>query len=94
MQILHDAKATFRVMAIYDRLFDWDSREIVASDEEIAEEAGRCDKKTVSREISTHKKLGIICVDQQWREKYGKHVKTRVIRLSLPKNMPKKVHVR
>jgi hypothetical protein len=93
-QILHENGCSFRVFSAYDRLIDWDACEIASGDYEIAEETGRCDKKTVSREIAMHKRLGIITVEYEVRESSGKLARTRVMRPALPKNPPAYLRIR
>jgi hypothetical protein len=93
-QILHENSCSFRVFSVYDRLIDWESCEISASNYEIAEEAGRCEKKTVSREIATHKRLGIITIGYETRDVSGKLARVRVIRPALPIEIPSYLHIR
>jgi hypothetical protein len=93
-QILHENGCSFRVFSVYDRLIDWDACEIASSDHEIAEEAGRCEKKTVSREIAMHKRLGIITIEYETRSRSGKLSRTRVLRPALPKKPPAYLRIR
>jgi hypothetical protein len=84
MQIVHRARASFRLMAVYKRVIRWKSGEIWSSDAELASMAGRCNWKTISREIALHRKLGIILVTHGSREANGRKLKTRTIRLAVP----------
>lgn len=93
MQILNANKASFRLMCVYGDAMNWENGEVWDSDEELAHAAGRCGKKTISREVSLHRKLGIILIEHGWRDKFGKKIRTRKIKMAVPKDMPAYVHL-
>ncbi|THK35627.1 hypothetical protein EHS39_23655 [Ensifer sp. MPMI2T] len=94
MQIIHRARKSFRLMAVYKKVIRWNEGCIWDSDEELAAEAGRCDKKTMSREVAMHRKLGIIALEHGWRKVDGKMLRTRIIRLAIPLNLPPEIVIR
>lgn len=94
MQILHRAKASFRLMAVYRRAFWWKQGCIWSSDEELARDAGNCNWKTISREVAMHKRLGIISVEKGWRVVGGLRLRTREIRLAIPLYLGPEIVVR
>lgn len=96
MQVLHANRASFRLMAIYWRLISWETGEIWETDAELTSFAGRCDKKTISREIAMLRKLGLIIIDHEWVDRIGngKKVRCRILRLAVPKKLPSGIVLR
>ncbi|MEY9780342.1 hypothetical protein [Sinorhizobium fredii] len=94
MQIVDRAGCGFRMMAIYEKVIRWKEGCIWDSDEELASSAGKCSWKTISREIATHKKLGIILVEKGWRRVRGKPIRTRTIKLAVPDPLPPEIDIR
>jgi hypothetical protein len=94
MQIVHLAGAGFRLMAVYEKVIRWNEGCIWQSDEDLAQSAGRCSWKTISREVALHRSLGIIVVEKGWRKDGHRIVRTRTIRPAVPINLPPEVHVR
>jgi hypothetical protein len=94
MQVLHRNGGPFRLMGVYDEAMSWDNGEIWASDEDIAVLAGHCGPKTISREVAAMRRLGLIIVELGWRDRFGKMVRTRKIRMAIPKTLPIGIHTR
>jgi hypothetical protein len=94
LQIIHHEGGGFRLLSAMDEVLTWETGEIWASDQEISVEAGCCEKKTISREVAMFKRLGLLDVDLGWRDRFGKLVRTRKMRLALPEHLPAYVHVR
>lgn len=88
MQILDRSKKSFRLVAVYRSFLFWKTGEIHASDAQLAERAGRCSVRTISREIAAHRALGLISVEHGWRVLEGRRLRTRVIRLAFPTPTP------
>ena len=84
MQIAHRAGIGFRLLAVYRKVIRWNEGCVWKSDKELALEAGRCNWKTISREVADHRALGIIHVDHGWRLVDGNRLRTRVIRPAVP----------
>jgi hypothetical protein len=87
MQVIQRNGGPFRLIAIFDEVFDLDTCECLASDEELAIEAGRCSSKTASRELRALRSLGLIIAETHWIEKAGKKVKGRRVRLAVPSDL-------
>lgn len=94
MQIIHRAGASFRLMAVYRRVFRWDECCIWSSDEELAQAAGHCDWKTISREVGRHRALGIIRTEKGWRLAGNLRLRTRTIQLTVPLKLDPAIVVR
>lgn len=88
MRLLHANKASFRLMCVYPDAMSWENGEVWSSDEDLANLAGGCGTKTISREVALYKSLGLIMVERGWRDRAGKLVATRKIRMALPKFLP------
>lgn len=87
MQVISREKSSFRVIAIFHRVFDWVDGACFETNETIARKAGRCAVKTVSRELSALRDMGLIKTDPMWIEKQGKLVKGRRITLMVPHDL-------
>jgi hypothetical protein len=89
MQIVHREKAGFRIMAISKKLVRWASGSIRASNEEMAERAGFCHPKTMSREVQAYTALGLLVAKTEWkRPSKAKFLTVRELFLSLPDPLP------
>lgn len=84
MQVIGREKGSFRVIAIFDQVFDWVDGACFETNETIARKAGRCTVKTVSRELKSLRDMGLIATQPMWIEKEGKLVKGRRIMLTVP----------
>lgn len=87
-QIIHHDGAGFRLLALYKLVINWKRGNIWQSDAELARRAGRCSEKSISRDVTLHKRLGIIQVAHGARNVNGQKVKTRTIGLSVPNPFP------
>jgi hypothetical protein len=87
MQILDNEGGSFRLMAVYKKVMQWKPGEIWSSDEELAGRAGRCSPRTISRDVAGHRRAGIILVENGWRKVHGKFLRSRTIRLAVPKTL-------
>jgi hypothetical protein len=87
-QIIHREGAGFRLLALYKLVINWKRGNIWHSDAELAKRAGRCSEKSISRDVTLHKRLGIIQVAHGARNVSGQKVKTRTIGLSVPDPLP------
>lgn len=93
-QIIHAERLSFRLLAAMPWRISRDSGEVWDSDEALAAVCGGCGKKTISREVSSYQAAGIIMIEHGWRDRAGKKVKTRKIRMSVPADMPGYVTIR
>lgn len=84
MQVVQRNGGSFRLIAIFDSVFDYVAGECLATDEKIARAAGRCTVKTISRELKALRQMGLIKAEPTWIEKGGKKVKGRRITLMIP----------
>lgn len=87
-QVLHKARASFQVIAAFKILFIWKAGEITATDIRFTHYCGGCSDKTVSRIIGNYLDLGIIQIEPGWRVYRGKRLRTRIIRLAAPVDLP------
>ncbi len=88
MQILYQTKTSFRLVAVIRSFLFWKKGEIHASDAQLAERAGRCSVRSMSRDIAAYRALGVIKIEHGWRVLEGRRLRTRVIRLSVPDPIP------
>lgn len=88
MQILYRTKTNFRLVAVIRSFLFWKTGEIHASDAQLAERAGRCSVRSMSRDIAAYRALGIIEIEHGWRVLQGRRLRTRSIRLSFPTPIP------
>ncbi|MCB5205041.1 hypothetical protein LH464_21480 [Neorhizobium sp. T786] len=87
MQVLQRSKGSFRVVAIMDEAFDFETCECLKTDEEIALEAGNCTVKTIQRDLRALRQAGLILSETHWINKGGKKVKGRRVRLAVPSDL-------
>jgi hypothetical protein len=87
-QIIHREGAGFRLLALYKLVINWKRGNIWQSDAELARRGGRCSIKAISRDVTIHKRLGIIQVAHGSRDVKGQKLKTRTIGLSVPNPFP------
>lgn len=93
MQVMRANGGICSIIAVIQDVFDFDRRACYATNDELADEAGRCSPKTISRDVSAMKEMGLIICDTEWIEKSGKKTKARRIRLSTPEDMTG-IHIR
>ena len=92
MQIIHREKAGLRIMAISKKVVRWASGSIRISNEEMAERAGYCSAKTMSREVQAYVALGLLKVKTEWkRPTKDKFVTVRELFLALPDPLPEDI---
>ena len=92
MQILHREKAGLRIMAISKKVVRWSSGSIRLSNEEMAERAGYCHPKTMSREVQVYTALGLLVAKTEWkRTSKDKFLPVRELFLSLPIPLPEDI---
>lgn len=88
MQVLHKAKAGFRVMAIVPQFIDMRTGIITGTNSDFARAAGRCHSETISREITLCEKLCLFVGKRSRRRSAnGELVTRRILRLSVPQNI-------
>lgn len=87
MQVIQRDGGSYRLVAIFDTVFDYIEGACFATNEKFAQEAGHCTVKTVSRELKALREMGLIKSDPTWLEKQGKMVKGRRITLMIPIDM-------
>lgn len=89
MQIIHREKAGLRIMAISKKVVQWSTGSIRISNEEMAERAGYCSPKTMSREVQVYTALGLLIPKREWkRPSKEKFVTVRELFLALPDPLP------
>lgn len=93
MQVVSRDGGSFRLLAIFGKVFDHVQAECLATDELFARRSGRCTVKTVSRELKALRQLGLIRTQTVWIEKGEKKVKGRRITLMIPLDLSG-IHVR
>lgn len=87
MQVLHEAGCGFRCIAVFKNVFYWSEGVIRATDAEFARRGGRCSEKTISRELRDYEALGIVRIENGWRRSGKRIVRTRTLRLALPRHL-------
>jgi hypothetical protein len=91
MQIIDEAGVSFRFLAVTKKVFHWKSGTIRETNSTIAERAGRCSAKTISRDVKQAADLGILILEFGSRKnREGKVLKTRVIKPAIPADLDKK----
>jgi hypothetical protein len=94
MQVCNQAGVSFRVMAIVERFVHWNTGTFWATNETIAMRAGRCSERTIKRDMASICGLGLFIVERGWRRsRNGKLVRSRLIRLAIPKDLPVKTWI-
>ena len=88
MQILNANGASFRLLATIAAALDRQWGQVHETDEELAEMAGGCSIKTISRDLADYKRLGLLVVEYGWRESKGKMVRKRTIYTAIPSTLP------
>ena len=89
MQILHEARKSFRAIAAFKIVFNWKAGLIAVTDEQLAARCGRCCVKTISRDLQDYAALGLIQIEGGWRKNaQGGFARKRSIRLALPNQLP------
>lgn len=84
----------FRVLAVLWRFIHWKTGTFYPSDRTLAECAGKCSIKTISREVALYKRLGILDVETKGvKDRDGKLVTTRVLYPTIPKVLPSSISV-
>ncbi|MEF2551330.1 hypothetical protein VQ042_08120 [Aurantimonas sp. A2-1-M11] len=85
MQVLHEERQSFRLIALIERFINWQSGELWPTNETLARRAGGCDESTMKREVGAYQRLGLLLVDLGWRKQRGGRIVTkRTIRLAVP----------
>lgn len=84
LQVIQREKGSFRLIAIFSDVFDPIMGECLWTNEQLARRAGRCTEKTIQREITALRDMGLIRLETTWIEKAGKKVKGRRITLAMP----------
>lgn len=90
MQVLHRSRGSFRLIAVAKLVIRWSHGVILDSNAELAERAGGCAEKTISREVQQYADLGLFISELAWkRPGGGKFITVRSLRPSLPIHLPK-----
>ena len=85
MQVLHEERQSFRLVAVIERFINWQSGELWPTNETLARRAGGCDESTIKREVGAYQRLGLLVVDLGCRrQKGGRLVRKRTIGLAIP----------
>lgn len=88
MQILSDANVSFRLMTPIERFFNIGSVSLWPTNETLTQHAGQCSERTIKRDLAAYEDLGLLIAERGWRRnKAGKLVRTRLLRLALPEDM-------
>lgn len=93
MQLVHREKGSFRLLAVTKKVIHWKTGTITMSNAGLAERAGFCSDKTITRDVEQGAKLGIFVVSMGWRKEGTQVVRTRIIRLALPAIFPPGIHL-
>lgn len=89
MQLLHRKRGSFRLIAVAKLVIRWTPGIIIDSNAELAEKAGGCAEKTISREVQQYVDLGVFISELSWkRPGGGKFITVRSLRPSLPTELP------
>lgn len=88
MQILNANDTSFRLLATIAAVLDRQCGAVDETDEELAEMAGGCSIKTISRDLADYKRLGLLVVEYGWRERREKMVRSRTIYTAIPSMLP------
>lgn len=88
MQILNANGASFRLLAALAAALDRQCGEVHETDDELADMAGGCSIKTISRDLADYKRLGLLVVQYGWRERNDKMVRYRTIFTAIPSELP------
>jgi hypothetical protein len=89
MQVCNDADVSFRLMAVVRHFVHWNTGTFWATNATIARHAGYCSERTIKRDMVTYSALGIFNVEHGWRRGAGgKIVRSRLVRLSIPTDLP------
>lgn len=94
MQILSKNNVSFRLLATISAMLARQFGEVYETDKEIAEMAGPCSTKTISRDLSDYRRIGILGTEYGLRDRNGKMVKGRTIYMSIPPTLPEYVNVK
>ncbi|APO67244.1 hypothetical protein IE4872_CH01602 [Rhizobium gallicum] len=82
------ANISFRLMAVLKDFVHWKTGLIFPTNATLADRAGNCSERTVSRLIGQYEQIGIIRLRFGWRRsKTGKWLQTRIIFMTLPKSL-------
>jgi hypothetical protein len=89
MQVLHVAGASFRFMAVIERLIDKKTGVITFTNDALAKLAGGCSKRTISRDVSMYESLCLISGTRtRRRQPDDTLIEVRKLRLSFPAILP------
>ena len=89
MQILHQEKGSFRLIAIAKKVIRWRDGVICGSNADLALRAGCCAEKTISRDVQDYIDLGILIGSLHWKRPGGdKFITVRTLRPALPTALP------
>lgn len=93
MKILYRERGSLRLMAVAKIIIRWSQGIITDSNAELADRAGGCSEKTISREVQDYANLGIMIADMGWRRVGSQIVRTRSLRLALPTILPEGIEL-
>lgn len=93
MQILHQERGSFRLIAVTKKVIRWSKGVITDSNAALASRAGGCSEKTISREVQDYVDLGILIADMGWRRFGSQIVRTRSLRMALPATLPEGIRL-
>lgn len=82
------ADGRVRVLAVIWRFINWKTGTFFPTDSTLAECAGGCSTKTISREVARYDALGIVDIERGWRKNSsGQFVRTRVLHPTIPADL-------
>ncbi|MBX9456162.1 MAG: hypothetical protein KL863_09125 [Rhizobium sp.] len=94
MQIIHRDTGNFRLAAILKIIINWDTGTLSLSYSAMAEKAGNCCSKTISREVKRYESLGLFVSTRGWKRPDGKAFKKRnTLRLAVPVQLPEGIFI-
>lgn len=82
MQVLNDARYSFRLVSPLLRFLNWESGSLWPSNRTLADHAGQCSEDTISIDIGAFAKLGLLQIEEV--DQPGSNFKQRILWLSLP----------
>ncbi len=94
MQLVHNAKGDFRLLAVMKKVIHWKTGTVTLSNADLAARAGRCTDKTITRGVKFYSDLGLFSVVMGWKKRSdGTFKRTRTIGLTLPATLPEGVQL-
>jgi hypothetical protein len=84
MQVLHEAKVSFRLLALVGEHINMKSGVVSGTNIELAKMGGKCSVSTIQREIGHYENLGLFIGKRSRHRTSDGIIEIRTLRLSLP----------